>query len=287
MERTTIEEIGTSSQPPPGRHEHALKRVLLVANETVAAHGVRDRIKELVGGGDAEVFVVAPALTKTRFQQVTGAVDEAIGEARKRLESSIQALRESGISASGDVGESDPNLALADALRRFPADEVVISTHPPGRSRWLEQDVVERARAEAGVPVTHVVVDMQKGGAEVTDVNRSPARVADPDSGGTTAYDLPRMPPRDYASIAVGIVGTIVLWILSAICLGDVSEEGMSAGCAIRIGLATAAFFVTVFHVAALLFFGSVRYRGRWTSFAANTMLYGVPVAIVIAAIVG
>jgi hypothetical protein len=246
---------------------------------------VRDRILELVGGGNAEVFVVAPALTKTRFQQVTGAVDEAIEEARKRLDSSVQALRESGISASGNVGESDPNLALEDALRRFGADEVVISTHPPGRSRWLEQDVVERARAEAGIPVTHVVVDMEKGGAEVTDVNRSPARVADPDQGGATAYDLPRMPPRDYASIAIGIVGTIVLWILSAICLG--SEEGMSAGCAIRVGLATAAFFVTVFHVAALLFFESVRYRGRWTSFAANTMLFGIPVAIVIAAIVG
>jgi hypothetical protein len=286
MERTTVEEIRGSSQPPPRRHENALKRVVLVANETVAARGVRDRIKELVGGENAEVFVVAPALTKTRFQQVTGAVDEAIVEARKRLDSSIRALRESGIPASGDVGESDPNLALEDALRRFPADEVVISTHPPGRSRWLEQDVVEMARVESGVPVTHVVVDMQQGGAEVTDVSRSPAQVADAGRGGATAYDLPRMPPRDYASIAVGIVGTIVLWILAAICLGDLSEEGMSAGCAIRIGLASAAFFVTVFHVAALLLFGSVRYRGRWTSFAANTMLFGIPLAIVIAAIV-
>jgi hypothetical protein len=94
------------------------------------------------------------------------------------------------------------------------------------------------------------------------------------------------MPPRDYTSIAVGVVGTIVLWILAAICLGDVSEAGMSAGCAIRIGLASAAFFVTVFHITALLFFGSVRYRGRWSTFAANAMLFGIPLAIVIAAIV-
>jgi hypothetical protein len=95
------------------------------------------------------------------------------------------------------------------------------------------------------------------------------------------------MPPRDYVAIAVGIVGTIVLWILAGQCIGDVSNQGMSAGCAIRIGLAAAAFFVSVFHVAALLFFGSVRYRGRWSSLAANTMLFGVPLAIVIAAIVG
>jgi hypothetical protein len=287
MERTTVQDVGSGSQSPSQPQEGALKRVVLVANETVAAPGVRDRIRELVGREKAEVFVVAPALTKTRFQQVTGEVDEAIEEARRRLETSVRALREAGISASGDVGESDPNLALEDALRRFPADEVVISTHPPGRSRWLEQDVVDKARAESGRPVTHVIVDMEKGGAEVTEVKRSPARAADADRAGATTYDLPRMPSRDYISIVVGIVGTIVLWILAAVCLGDVSEEGMSAGCAIRIGLAAAAFFVAVFHIAALLFFGSVRYRGRWSSFAADTMLFGIPPAIVIAAIVG
>ena len=285
MERTTVEGPGRTSQPPQSQG-NALKRVILIANETVAARGVRDRIKQLVGGANAEVYVVSPALTNTRFQQVAGDVDEAIEEARKRLDASVRALREAGIAASGDVGESDPNLALDDALRRFPADEIVISTHPPGRSRWLEQDVVERARAQAGMPVTHVVVDMQKGGAEVTEVERTPARTEN-GRGTTTPYDLPRMPPRDYIAIAVGIVGTIVLWILAGQCIGDVSNQGMSAGCAIRIGLAAAAFFVSVFHVAALLFFGSVRYRGRWSSLAANTMLFGVPLAIVIAAIVG
>jgi hypothetical protein len=265
----------------------AVKRVVLVANETVSASGVRDRIKQLVGGDSAEVYVVAPALTETRFQQVAGQVDEAIVAARERLESSLEALREAGIAATGDVGESDPNLALGDALRRFPADEVVISTHPPGRSKWLEQDVVEKARGETGVPVTHVVVDMEKGGAEVTDVQRSPAKAPSVGPRGTTAYDLPRMPSRQVAAILVGIVGTIVLGILALLCIGDISEEGMSAGCAIRIGLALAAFFVTVFHVIGLLFMESVRYRGRWARFAADSMLFGIPPAIVIAALAG
>jgi hypothetical protein len=61
----------------------------------------------------------------------------------------------------------------------------------------------------------------------------------------------------------------------------------MSAGCAIRIGLAIAAFIVTVFHVFALLFFGSVRYHGRVSRLAANTLFYGIPPAILISALVG
>jgi hypothetical protein len=65
----------------------------------------------------------------------------------------------------GNIGADDPVQAMEDALRRFPADEVIISTHPPGRSNWLERDVVERARRRSDVEVTHVVVDLDREGA--------------------------------------------------------------------------------------------------------------------------
>jgi hypothetical protein len=51
---------------------------------------------------------------------------------------------------------------MEDALRRFPADEVIISTHPPGRSNWLEHDVLQRAQERFDLPVTHVVVDLER-----------------------------------------------------------------------------------------------------------------------------
>jgi hypothetical protein len=51
--------------------------------------------------------------------------------------------------------------AIEDALRVFGADEIIISTHPPGRSNWLERDEVAKARDRFPVPVTHVVVDLQ------------------------------------------------------------------------------------------------------------------------------
>jgi hypothetical protein len=76
------------------------------------------------------------------------------------MELSLLAIQETGLRARGQVGESDPNVAIEDALREFPADEIIISTHPPDRSRWLEHGVVERARSEIELPVTHVVVDL-------------------------------------------------------------------------------------------------------------------------------
>ena len=56
---------------------------------------------------------------------------------------------------------ADPGPAGPRALRHFPADEVVISTHPPQRSRWLERGVVARAEESLPLPVTHVVVDLE------------------------------------------------------------------------------------------------------------------------------
>lgn len=281
----TRDQAAPMSQAPPRAREGRPNRILLLANETVGAEGVMNTIKDLAGGEHAEVFVVAPALTSSVLKFAAGDVDEAIEAARLRLTSSVHVLREMGFDATGEVGDSDPSLALDDALRRFDADEVVISTHPPDRSKWLEMDVVERARDRLSLPVTHVVVDIDKAGA-VTAIEHWPP--APPDEPGTaTVYDLPRLGKRETISILIGIAGTIALGILAIICSGDVSEEGMSAGCAIRIGLAIAAFMLTVWHVVALLFFGYTRSWGRLSRLAADMLLYGIPPAIVISLLVG
>jgi hypothetical protein len=86
--------------------------------------------------------------------------DPARADAQERLDASLARLAAAGVSARGEIGDGDPLQALEDALREFPADEIVVSTHPPGRSHWLEQGVVEQARHRYDVPVTHVVVDL-------------------------------------------------------------------------------------------------------------------------------
>lgn len=136
------------------------RRLLVVANETVGGEALLEEIRNRARGQDSEIFVVTPALAASRAAHWASDVDEAIEAARQRMELSLIALDERGMRARGEVGDSDPNVAIEDALRTFAADEIVISTHPPDRSRWLEHGVVDRARAEIDLPVTHVVVDL-------------------------------------------------------------------------------------------------------------------------------
>lgn len=135
-------------------------RLLVVANETVGGEALRAEIRQRCRDRDCEILVVTPAHSVSRAEHWASDVDEAIELARQRMELSLLAIEALGFKARGEIGDSDPNVAIEDALRIFPADEIVISTHPPHRSRWLERGVVERARSEIELPVTHVVVDL-------------------------------------------------------------------------------------------------------------------------------
>ncbi len=137
------------------------RRILVVANETVTGAALREEILDRVASEDAEVFVVAPALN-TRLRHWTSDEDRARAEAQRRLDESLRALAEAGVDARGVVGDDDPLQAIEDTLRTFGADEIILSTHPPGRSNWLERDVVAHARARYDAPVAHVVVDLER-----------------------------------------------------------------------------------------------------------------------------
>jgi len=140
---------------PPGQH-----RVLVVANETVGGDELLQTIRSRVAGRDARVLVVSPALNSPLRQWVSDE-DEARNEAQERLDASIAAMRAAGLDADGLVGDGDPIQAIEDALRTFRPDELILSTHPPGRSHWLERGVVEKARERFALPVTHVTVDLR------------------------------------------------------------------------------------------------------------------------------
>ena len=135
------------------------RRLLVIANETVGGGPLRERIEKLSEGYDTKVLVVTPALN-TRVRTITSDVDPARAEAQQRLDASLTRLREAGIDARGEVGDGDPLQAIEDALRTFGADQIVISTHPEGRSHWLERGVVSGAKERFAVPIHHVVVDL-------------------------------------------------------------------------------------------------------------------------------
>jgi len=257
-----------SSSKPDGA-----RRIVILANEVIGDQALVREIVRHTKGRPAQARIVAPALVKSPLDLAAGDVDDEIAEARRRLEASIAALAQSGIEATGDVGEADPVLALEDALRLFPADEVIIVAHPRDRATWLEQDVVERARREVDVPIT--VIEIEPGEAAVKAVREvSPER---PEEGREATYDIP-MSTRDKLALLIGIAGTIALGIASLTC-------GDAGTCAVPIGLGLGAFIVTVFHGAALLLMRGAGYRGRWESLAAYALIIGIPPAVLIGVI--
>jgi GABA permease len=140
-------------------------RLLVVANETVQGEALLKEIRERCRDRRCEVMVVTPALASSRASHWASDIDEAIELARQRMELSLIEIKQLGLKARGEIGDSDPNVAIEDALRVFPADEIVISTHPPDRSRWLEHGVVDKAREQIDLPIAHVVVDLAGGRA--------------------------------------------------------------------------------------------------------------------------
>ncbi|HZO62089.1 MAG TPA: hypothetical protein VFB35_03835 [Gaiellaceae bacterium] len=156
-------------QPPASaprqRGDDEERRILVVANETVAGRRLREAIQSAAAGRRTNVLVVSPALN-TPLKHWTSDEDQAREAAEERLRRSVAELERLGINARGEVGDADPVQAIEDALRTFGADELIISTHPEGRSNWLERGVVTSARERFAVPVTHVVVDLEAESAE-------------------------------------------------------------------------------------------------------------------------
>jgi hypothetical protein len=144
---------------PPDEH-----RILVVANETVGGPELRSEIQELAGER-TRVLVVCPALNSP-LRHWASDEDDARAAAQERLDRSLASMRAAGLEAEGEIGDGDPLQAIEDAIRTFRPDELIISTHPPGRSHWLERGVVDRARERFEIGLTHVVVDLDADRAD-------------------------------------------------------------------------------------------------------------------------
>jgi hypothetical protein len=133
------------------------RKILAMVSEPVPAEALREAVGDRAVQGD-EVLVVAPALN-SRFRFWVGDSDEAIGRAEEVQEETVERLTEAGVDAAGDTGESDPLLAIQDALQTFEADEIVLFTHSSGSQNWLEDGLVEDAKERFEPPVRHLVIE--------------------------------------------------------------------------------------------------------------------------------
>lgn len=146
--------------PPRIQKQNDKRYVLVVANQTLSGEALRREIVHRSSSLDTEVEIVCPVLNGEP-PNGAGSEDEAKKRAHQSLERMLNQIRSAGLVARGRIGSADPIRTLSEAMYRFPADEVIISTHPYGHSNWLERDLVEYARNRFPVPVTHVIVDLE------------------------------------------------------------------------------------------------------------------------------
>jgi nucleotide-binding universal stress UspA family protein len=126
-------------------------KLLVVTPEPVDANLLRSTLGDEVEG--AEVLVISPATNQSKVAFWVSDSDEAIDEAEAAQEETVERLEEEGIDAAGDTGESEPDVAIQDALATFPADRIVVFTHPDPDYR--EDNVLEE---RFGIPVTHAEI---------------------------------------------------------------------------------------------------------------------------------
>jgi hypothetical protein len=130
-------------------------RLLVLATDPVDADDIRDALgdEDLEG---SEVLVVSPAVNESPLAFWVSDSDEAIADAESTAEATAAVLRERGARAHATTGESEPLLALQDALATYPADRVLIFVRDEDEARYREDDVVGEAGRRFGVPVTEV-----------------------------------------------------------------------------------------------------------------------------------
>jgi hypothetical protein len=171
-----------------------VRRYLVVANQTLGGDELWAAIRERIAGGECHFHLVVPATPadqldpgsvaeptreggaqgegpegldrKTARQLLEDELDDAdpkdsvedLGRrlARQRMRQQLDRMRELGASVSGEIGVADPVDAVRVVLHRWEFDEVLLSTLPGRRSRWLATDLPTKIRRGFKLPVTQI-----------------------------------------------------------------------------------------------------------------------------------
>jgi hypothetical protein len=265
-------------------------RALVVANEAVSGRELRGGLLEQLGDRVGEVFVVAPAMTESGLKYMLGDVDGAIEPAEKRLHRTLEELRAAGIEADGEVGDSDPLLAIQDEVVKFHPDRIVVVGHRDEEGAFAEKGLLEQAERDLDLPVTELVVD-RNAEPHVLDVKRTEPG-AGRDEGWQPSGNWPPLTRNNVAGMIVAIVGTLLLGVLAANAVGAANgpdlEEGRlgDTAAAASVLIATAMALINLAHVVGLLLFQSAGYEGLWSRFFARLSMIGTPTAIAVVVLI-
>lgn len=135
-----------------------MRTILAVANETLAGPKLVARAREEAAKGDVRVVVCVPRKNPSHGNFI---YEDAVYEAAQvRVDLARSVLRELGINAVGEVGDPDPYSATMDMVAEYEPDQIIVSTLPTTASGWLRRDLVERIEDATGMPVEHLITDL-------------------------------------------------------------------------------------------------------------------------------
>ena len=137
------------------------RTILVVANETLGGRSLLDAVKERANEDTRFILCVPQSRPKSGLVVYNDSVFEA---AQARVDLALEVIRSMGIRAIGEVGDPDPFTAILDAMGEYHPQEIIISTYPEARSGWLRRDLIDRIREATGLPVTHLVSDIDAEG---------------------------------------------------------------------------------------------------------------------------
>ncbi|MDQ3946496.1 MAG: hypothetical protein M3357_15370 [Actinomycetota bacterium] len=130
-------------------------RYLVVANQTLGAEALADKVREFMAAEPSTFHIVVPATHPKDHAFWTEGHAHALAE--KHLEAALARFRKLGAEVDGEVGDASPKLAINDALLAGSYDAVILSTLPAGVSRWLRKDLPHRIEHDLGIKVIHVI----------------------------------------------------------------------------------------------------------------------------------
>lgn len=150
--------VDASLASAPARVSIRHVRILAVTTEPLSAEQLRRALPDGVDPREAEVVIVAPALHENALHFWMSDADDAIERAEAVRRQTLAQLSDEGVPAAADTGEGDTSEAIEDALKSFPADRILVFTHPEQERRYREDLDAEAVQTRFGIPVTRAEV---------------------------------------------------------------------------------------------------------------------------------
>ncbi len=137
-----------------------MRQYLVVANQTLGGEHLLEVIRDRAAANPSQFFLVVPATPPS--EHLTWTEGEARSIAKRSLQRALSRFRELDLDVDGEVGDASPVEAIRNALLGGRYDEIILSTLPPGVSRWLKLDLPHRVERAFDLPVVHVVAEMER-----------------------------------------------------------------------------------------------------------------------------